>query len=205
MNTLSRLQLLLNDGTPIENVIKEFNHAFGYLVGYEDEELPYVNNQRKYDNEYIKVILASEKRLIPYTKNQLAMMAYLKQYIKLSEIISWCATVYPKGQNAVATRKAIERIKKPLPCSAIEFIYDYESIFGDRGLDVSEIEQRKKIVNALTSAQSRIKRLKDDILRQYKLNMKLVGKPCYADLCQEFNVSRSSLMRLIERHENSLY
>lgn len=154
-----------------------------------------------YDIEQVETILSKYKRNIPYTNTQLAMMSYLKDYIKLSDIIAWCNTVYSNDTKPSAVRKAVERVKVPKKCSVLEFMHNYASVFSADFINVSMDDYNRAIKRAFDK-RSAIEKQGKEILIEYEYNISLVGRPLIAKLSHEFNVSRSSLIRFIKAHES---
>ena len=72
------------------------------------------------------------KTILPFTQRHLSMIKYLLGYDTLGNIITLCDAVRPCTFSALSLRHAVKSTPTVIECSFVSFLYDYESMFGDR-------------------------------------------------------------------------
>lgn len=72
------------------------------------------------------------KTILPFTQRHLSMIKYLLGYDTLGNIITLCDAVRPCTFSALSLRHAVKATPTVIECSFVSFLYDYESMFGDR-------------------------------------------------------------------------
>ena len=127
---------------------------------------------------------------IPFTPRQIAMIKHLLHNDKLQHIMALCAYVFPFEYAPDTLRRAVKRCVEPIQCTTLDFLYDYESMFGDRdnGTD-TQADRLAYLHYALRPLHLKSPPIKRDVIRKCYDSLRIHGTVSARNMAAEFNIS----------------